>query len=197
MPSGTFDGVIESGRDVTERQLNEEKLEHLAHYDPLTNIPNRVVFFDRLRQTISAMHQNGMMFGILYIDLDGFKEVNDTLGHKVGDLLLKNAAKRLCACLRLGDTVARMGGDEFAIILSPLRERRDAQRVTRKIQRCLGEAFLLDEHRCTIGASVGISYYPGDGNTPEELLKRADDAMYHDKRARKRRRPPPNSSGGE
>jgi len=195
--NGEFDGIIESGRDVTERKLSEDKLKILAHYDPLTKIPNRVVFFDSLRQAITTADSMGTMFGVLFIDLDGFKEVNDTLGHKVGDMLLKNAAKRLCACIRHGDTVARMGGDEFAVILSALHERHDALKVSKKIQHSLGEVFRLDEHRCVIGASVGISYYPDDGNTPEALLKQADEAMYHNKRDRKKRRSAPNSAGGK
>lgn len=186
--SGEFDGIIESGRDVTERKLGEEKLEYLAHYDPLTDIPNRVIFFEKLRLTIASAREKNTMFGVLYIDLDGFKEVNDTFGHKVGDLLLKNAARRLSACLRHGDTVARMGGDEFAVILAPLQRRQDADLVSKKIQDRLAEVFNLDEHRCQIGASIGISCYPGSGDTPEELLKQADDFMYHDKRARKKRR---------
>jgi diguanylate cyclase (GGDEF)-like protein/PAS domain S-box-containing protein len=183
---GAFDGIIECGRDVTERKLGEERLEYLAHYDTLTDIPNRVIFFERLRQTIATAREKAMIFGVLFIDLDGFKQVNDSLGHKVGDQLLKNAAKRLCACVRHGDTVARMGGDEFAIIIAPLNERQDALAVSHKIQARLGEVFRLEEHRCRIGASIGISCFPEDGDTPEGLLKLADDAMYHDKRARKR-----------
>jgi diguanylate cyclase (GGDEF)-like protein/PAS domain S-box-containing protein len=192
--NGVFNGIIESGRDVTKRTLNEEKLEYLAHYDPLTAVPNRVIFFDKLRQTIVTARQKGMMFGVLFIDLDGFKEVNDTLGHKVGDLLLKNAAKRLSACIRHGDAVARMGGDEFAIILAPLMERQDALGVAKKIQHRLAEAFRLGEHRCVIGASIGISCYPDDGDSPEELLKQADDSMYQNKRTRKNRPAEPASS---
>jgi diguanylate cyclase (GGDEF)-like protein/PAS domain S-box-containing protein len=186
--NGKFDGIIESGRDVTERKLSEKKLQYLAHYDTLTDIPNRVIFFEKLRQVIATASRTERMFGVLFIDLDGFKKVNDTFGHKVGDQLLMNAAKRLSACIRHGDTVARMGGDEFAVILAPLNRRQDAEMVSQKIQRRLSEAFRLGELRCTIGASVGISCYPGDGDTPEELLKKADDAMYHDKRARKKAR---------
>jgi diguanylate cyclase (GGDEF)-like protein len=184
---GAFDGIIECGRDVTERKQGEERLEYLAHYDTLTDIPNRLIFFERLRRTIAAARDKVTTFGVLFIDLDGFKQVNDSLGHKVGDQLLKNAAKRLSACIRHGDTVARMGGDEFAIIISPINERQDALTVAQKIQERLGEVFRLDEHRCRIGASVGISCYPEDGDTPEGLLKQADDAMYQDKRARKER----------
>ena len=183
--NGALGGIIEAGRDVTERRLREEKLVYLAHNDPLTDLPNRIAFFERLRQAIATAMQEEKMFGVLYIDLDGFKAVNDTFGHKVGDMLLKNVAKRLNACLRHDDMVARMGGDEFAIILAPFKERQDGLGVSQKIQDRLGEVFRLGEHRCVIGASVGISYYPDDGGTPEELLKQADDAMYHNKRIRK------------
>lgn len=194
---GAFAGIIECGRDVTERKLGEERLEYLAHYDPLTDIPNRVIFFERLRRTIVTAREQGLIFGVLFVDLDGFKQVNDTLGHKVGDQLLKNAAKRLCGCVRHGDTVARMGGDEFAIIIAPLNERLDALQIAHKIRERLGEVFRLEENRCRIGASVGISCYPEDGGTAEELLKLADDAMYQDKRARKQMRVAATAAPGE
>lgn len=186
--NGEFAGIIESGRDVTVRKQGEEKLEYLAHYDPLTNIPNRVIYFERLRQTIAAAQGKNSHFGVLYVDLDGFKEVNDTLGHRVGDLLLQNTAKRVSGCIRQSDTVARMGGDEFALILSPLKCREDAILVARKIQDRLAEVFNLENHRCQILASVGVGFYPEDGQSPEELLKYADEAMYQEKRIRKSQR---------
>ncbi len=165
-------------RDITERKLAKERLEHMAHFDALTSLPNRVLFFDRFRNLLEQAKRYNHMFALLFLDLDRFKTVNDTLGHAMGDLLLKEAARRITDCLRRSDTVARMGGDEFAVILTRINESNDAAVVARKIIDALAAPFTLNGQECSIGVSIGISVFPGDGDDTETLLKRADTAMY-------------------
>jgi diguanylate cyclase (GGDEF)-like protein len=135
------------------------------------------LFFDRLHQLLALAKRNHYVLAIFYIDLDRFKAVNDTLGHEMGDLLLKEVSRRLTSCIRSADTMARVGGDEFAGICGKI-EAPDALVVARKINDALSKPFLLRDHECSIGASIGISLYPEDGSDPETLLKKADDAMY-------------------
>ncbi len=170
--------IIGTILDITERKTIEERLKRLVLYDELTGLPNRSLFFDRLYQLLALAKRNNYVLAILFIDLDRFKAVNDTLGHEMGDLLLKEVARRLTSCTRSSDTVARIGGDEFLGICGKIAAPDDALIVARKINDALSKPFQLRDHECTIGASIGISLYPEDGSDPETLLKKADAAMY-------------------
>lgn len=165
-------------RDITVRKLLEQRLDHMAHYDELTGLPNRSLFFDRLAHTLAQAKRNGNLFALLFIDLDGFKNINDTLGHEAGDNLLREVAKRLEQCVRESDTVARMGGDEFTIILSAIAQAEDAGQVAEKVIAALAAPIFPGTLHCEIGASIGISLYPADGIDRETLLTHADSAMY-------------------
>jgi diguanylate cyclase (GGDEF)-like protein/PAS domain S-box-containing protein len=177
--------IIGTIMDITERKLIEERLKRLALYDDLTGLPNRSLFFDRLYQLLALAKRHKYVLAILFIDLDRFKAVNDTLGHEMGDLLLKEVSRRLTSCTRSADTVARVGGDEFIGICGKIAAPDDALVVARKINEALSKPFLLRDHECSIGASIGISLYPEDGSDPETLVKKADDAMYRVKESRK------------
>jgi diguanylate cyclase (GGDEF)-like protein/PAS domain S-box-containing protein len=172
-------------RDVTERKQMEQRLKQLALYDALTGLPNRVLFFDRMNQLLALAKRNKYIVALLYIDFNQFKKINDTLGHDMGDLLLKEAAQRMTSCLRKADTVARMGGDEFIGICGRITAPADAGVVADKILAVLSQPFQLKGHVCTIGASIGISIYPHDGDTAEALVNKADAAMYHSKESGK------------
>jgi len=160
------------------KKRRENKFREMALYDNLTNLPNRVLFLDRLRQAITLSKRYDHMLALLFLDLDRFKKVNDTLGHLAGDMLLKETAFRLIQCVRESDTVARMGGDEFTVILSQICSENDAAVVAKKITGALNREFDISGNVCHIGTSIGISTYPADGESPEVLLKRADAAMY-------------------
>ena len=166
---------------VMQRKLTEERLHHLAHHDPLTDLPNRVLFNDRLDQAIHDASRHGSVVGVAFLDLDRFKTINDSLGHGVGDLLLQGVATRLWQVLREGDTVARLSGDEFAIILASMRSVDDAARMAQKIIASLAEPFHVDGRELHTGASVGITLYPFDELSVEGLLRNADIAMYRAK----------------
>lgn len=136
------------------------------------------MFQDRLAQEISKSHRENLPLALLFIDLDHFKEINDTLGHQIGDLLLTEAAQRIVACVRDSDTVARLGGDEFTVILAKLNDTLSIERITLAIIKALTQPFQLEEHQSYISASIGITLYPNDGKTVTQLLKNADQAMY-------------------
>ncbi|MRR54636.1 MAG: diguanylate cyclase [Deltaproteobacteria bacterium] len=170
-------------RDITERKLAEKHLEFLANFDSLTGLPNRRLFFDRVGQSLLNAKRQEHLVGLLYLDLDRFKEVNDSFGHAVGDLLLKEVSERLAQALRLSDSVARMGGDEFTVILTKIVEPDDAAIVAQRIVGSLSKPFMLDGHPVSIGVSIGIGIYPLDGEDPDTLLKKADTAMYRAKGA--------------
>lgn len=170
-------------RDITERKLAEQHLEFLANFDPLTGLPNRRLFFDRIGQSFLNAKRQEHLVGLLYLDLDLFKEVNDSYGHAVGDLLLQGVSERLAQALRLSDSVARMGGDEFTIILTKIVEPGDAAIVAQRIVSSLSRPFMLEGHPVSIGVSIGIGIYPIDGEDPDTLLKKADTAMYRAKEA--------------
>jgi diguanylate cyclase (GGDEF)-like protein/PAS domain S-box-containing protein len=178
--------VQEIFRDIKERKLAAKRLEHMALYDGLTDLPNRTLFFDRLGYTIAMARRNRYLVGLLFIDLDGFKQVNDSWGHDIGDLLLKDVTKRLRDAVRDSDTVARMGGDEFTVILTRMQLPGDPAIVAQKILTSLMRPFRLQGHECTVSASIGISWYPGDGDDGEALIKKADAAMYQVKQSGKR-----------
>lgn len=168
-------------RDITERKLAEERLQFLAHYDPLTGIPNRTLFFDRLSHALAQAKRYGHSISLMFLDLDRFKEINDTLGHEAGDELLKVAAVRLLHCVRNSDTVARMGGDEFTVILSRVSGAEDTEIIAERILSCFGEPFNLKGQKCSVGVSIGICLYPQCGSDPEILLRMADNALYRAK----------------
>ncbi|WP_345797385.1 EAL domain-containing protein [Castellaniella sp. MT123] len=149
-----------------------------ANFDRLTDLPNRQMFHDRLEQSILKARRTGGRIGLLFLDLDRFKEINDTLGHAMGDELLKEASRRLSACVRQSDTVARLGGDEFTVLLDGVHEPRDVERLTRAILRSLAEPFRLGVETVFISTSIGITFYPDDATDAETLLNNADQAMY-------------------
>jgi diguanylate cyclase (GGDEF)-like protein/PAS domain S-box-containing protein len=169
-------------RDITAHKQMELQLHHLAYSDPLTGLPNRVTFNERLAQALARSKRQSTALAVLFLDLDHFKTINDTLGHPVGDLLLQEVARRLRACLREEDTVARLGGDEFVLLLQDLGSARvDAEATARRILTALAAPLHLREHTITPSTSIGIALAPVDGTTPEALLKHADLAMYRAK----------------
>lgn len=171
--------------DISARKELEARLEHLAHFDVLTNLPNRPLFFDRLERAVAAARRNGGAVGLLFLDLDGFKEVNDTCGHDMGDRVLREVAQRMQEIVRESDTVARMGGDEFTVILRNISTPINAEAVAGKIIASLCMPFHIDGHEFHIGASIGISLYPLHADNPEALVSCADQAMYAVKRRNK------------
>ena len=174
-------GLVLVGRDITERKLAAARIHHLAHHDSLTELPNRVLFQERLRQALAHAKRSKWMLGLLFLDLDKFKDINDTLGHHVGDLLLKAVAKRLGRCVRETDTVARLGGDEFAVILTNLDDAEGASRVAESIISSIADPFGLDDHEVLTSTSIGITLYPSDATDADQLLKNADLAMFRSK----------------
>lgn len=173
--------LTRSIRYAIERKRAEERLMYLAQYDQLTGLVNRTLFRDRLVQAMARSKRLQQPLGLMLLDLDRFKAVNDTMGHNVGDQLLKAVADRLQACVREVDTVARMGGDEFTIILEGLSSESDISIVAQRITDSLAEPFRLEEHSASIGVSIGITVYPSDDHEIDELLKHADAAMYRAK----------------
>jgi diguanylate cyclase (GGDEF)-like protein/PAS domain S-box-containing protein len=167
--------------DVTDRKRQEEQIRTLAYHDALTGLPNRLLYADRLSQAVAQAHRLGHRVGVLFLDLDRFKVINDSLGHSRGDLLLKEVALRLLSCVREGDTVARLGGDEFTLILPGVQQAQGAARVAEKILEAMRQPFDLAGRELYVTASVGISLYPDDGRDTEALLKFADTAMYRAK----------------
>lgn len=167
--------------DITERKKAIEQLDHLAHYDVLTNLPNRALFFDRVKQALAVAQRHEQKLAVLFLDLDKFKPINDTWGHDVGDLVLQEAARRMESCLRESDTVGRVGGDEFVALLLNIGSEADAVRVAEKIRHALNQAFLIEGHTLSISSCLGIALYPEHGRTPVELAKHADTAMYQAK----------------
>lgn len=164
--------------EITDQKKAEETIIRQANYDPLTNLPNRQLFQDRLDQKIKQSRRTSLLLALLFIDLDNFKEVNDTLGHKAGDELLIEAARRIGKCIRASDTVARLGGDEFTVIISEIRKGINANRVADAIIAELGKPFQLTFGTMYISASIGITIYPKDADSVDSLLKNADQAMY-------------------
>lgn len=168
--------------DITERKDIEEHMQHMAQYDALTHLPNRALFDDRLHQAIAAAQRNKAHLALMFIDLDKFKPVNDTYGHGVGDLLLMEVAVRIQDCLRDSDTAARIGGDEFVILLPAIESTADASKVGEKIRHSLNQPFELAGHTLQIGSSIGVAVYPEHGSEEKLLVKSADIAMYHAKK---------------
>jgi diguanylate cyclase (GGDEF)-like protein/PAS domain S-box-containing protein len=177
-----FTGLL---RDISEQKLAQKQIEQLAHYDALTHLPNRSLFYDRLGQAIMMSKRRQRRIVLMYIDLDGFKQVNDSMGHHTGDLLLVEVAKRLRLCVRESDTLARLGGDEFTVILNDTHEREDMEMLAKKIIESIEQPFDLQDHAVKIGVSIGIARYPDDASTTGTLLIVADKAMYAAKAAGK------------
>jgi diguanylate cyclase (GGDEF)-like protein len=179
------DGFNEMLAEIEERneilRQRQSHLQQLAHFDSLTRLPNRTLFYDRLSQALHYAHRTKENVAVIFIDLDHFKDVNDTLGHRVGDLLLKDVADRLVDLIRGSDTVARLGGDEFTIFAQDVGNPGNACRVAQKIVEVFTEPFQLDGQQVYITASIGVTMYPTDGETVDELLKNADLAMYQAK----------------
>jgi len=167
--------------DIAERKRAEAQIARLAHYDPLTELPNRVLFQKHLTEALARRSRKGDQLAVHFIDLDRFKTVNDTLGHPLGDALLREAAERLRGCVREGDTVARLGGDEFAVVQTGLEGMSGATRLASRIVEAMAHPFDLQGHQVVIGASVGVSAAPSDGEDADELLKKADMALYRAK----------------
>lgn len=184
--SGEITHFVAVKENITERKQLLECLDQLAHYDKVSSLPNRTLFFDRLNQAISSSHRENRSFALLFIDLDGFKAVNDSFGHEAGDYVLKETAGRLVGCVRESDTVARMGGDEFTVILCNIGSPEDASLVAAKILVDVARPIVMPGGmRCAIGASIGISIYPEHAGEPAQLVSFADTAMYSVKRSGK------------
>ena len=181
--SGTTVGVASLVQDVTERLNTERTIHYMAHHDALTGLPNRRLMQDRLNQAILQARRGQRHVGLLFVDLDRFKLINDTLGHETGDYVLRDIAKRLSKVVREGDTVSREGGDEFVIVLPDLDKPETAQIVANKILAELTKPFEISGHELTVTASIGISHYPNDATDVQHLLKHADSAMYQAKDA--------------
>jgi len=177
------DDTVAVIRDVTERRRMEEALAHRALHDPLTNLPNRTLFFDRLHQAINSARRQGTQLAVVMLDLDGFKAVNDAYGHTAGDDVLKIVAVRLSTGMRDTDTAARIGGDEFAWILPRVASRRAVDRMIRKrLGAAAQEEIVVDGDAVDIGVSAGTALYPDDGRDADALIRHADAAMYTAKR---------------
>lgn len=164
--------------DITDRKRNEELIRHQAQHDGLTGLPNRQLFNDRLSQALLHAKREGEMVGVMFLDLDRFKEINDALGHGIGDRLLQEVAERLKGHVRKGDTVARLGGDEFVLLLPSIKQLEHALKLAAKIVDSFAEPAMIDGHALPVTTSLGISLFPKDGDQPDVLLKKADGAMY-------------------
>lgn len=175
----SFLGTYGTARDISERKKAEEVINFQAYHDLLTHLPNRALLKDRLLLAIAQARRNKRKLATMFLDLDRFKLVNDTLGHNMGDRLLKAVASRLQSCLRSGDTLSRFGGDEFTLLLPEVRTQDDVVVIAEKILDRLNEPFVIDGHELFVGASIGIAMYPEAGETGETLVQNADIAMYH------------------
>ena len=185
--------ILGTAQDITVRKQSEQEIHRLAYFDSLTGLPNRVLFKDRLTQALVHAHRYRTTLATLFLDLDRFKVINDTLGHNIGDLLLKSVAERLAESVRHSDSVcrsvgeaenhslARLGGDEFTVLLTNLREVQDAGKVARRIVESLAQSFSIEGREIFVTVSVGIAIFPDDGDSVDALLKNADSAMYHAK----------------
>jgi diguanylate cyclase (GGDEF)-like protein len=170
-----YQGII---RDITAEKLAEQTIRHMAYHDALTGLPNRTLFNDRLSMAILNAQRNQKKVAVMMLDLDKFKQVNDVWGHKLGDLLLKTVGERLANTLRKSDTVARMGGDEFLVVIPEVDHIEDTDIIAGKILQAFTEAFVIGGRNLSITTSVGVAIYPHDGKDAETLIKYADIAMY-------------------
>ncbi len=178
---GEIEKFVSTGKDITDRMESQQRLYHLAHHDAVTNLPNRVLFLERLEHAIANSPRTGRLTAVVFLDLDRFKNINDTLGHDIGDKLLIAVGDRLSSCVRDSDTVARLGGDEFTILLENVAYAEDIAPIARNLLASLATPFHVGDHELFTTASLGISIYPGDGLDARTLLKNADTAMYRAK----------------
>jgi diguanylate cyclase (GGDEF)-like protein len=178
---GVFRGYRGVARDITARVEAEEKLAHMAHYDTLTDLPSRAVLQDRLKSAMARADRSEKLLAVMFLDLDRFKEINDTLGHAVGDAVLKETAARLTRCLRATDTVARLGGDEFTILLEDVRDVDEITQIAGKVLRAISERAEIAGHELHLSTSIGVTVYPLDDHDADTLLRNADLAMYQAK----------------
>lgn len=179
--AGRATGAVLVFRDVSTQKIAQQ-MTHSAQHDFLTGLPNRMLLLDRIGQAIALAPRHGKQLALLYLDLDGFKRINDTLGHMVGDKLLQSVARRLLGCVRDADTVSRQGGDEFAVLLSEVQRPDDAATLAEKILQALARTHCIDAHELQVTTSIGVSVYPGDGLEAEPLIRNADTAMYQAKK---------------
>jgi diguanylate cyclase (GGDEF)-like protein/PAS domain S-box-containing protein len=179
--SGNVAGVIGLIRDITERKTAEQQIEYQAYHDALTGLANRRLFQEHLTLALALAGRRRRLVAVLFLDLDHFKLINDTLGHTLGDALLREVGVRLKRAVREGDTVARVGGDEFTIVLQDLEKKEDAASVAQKVLRAVAEPVVIDGHRLYVTTSVGVTVFPDDGEDAETLLKNADNAVYRAK----------------
>jgi len=179
--AGEVTHFVSTGKDVSERVLSQEKLNYLAHHDILTGLPNRAQFRSRLNEALARTRRNEKLLALLFLDLDNFKRINDSLGHDIGDTLLRQVAERLRANIRETDDVSRLGGDEFTVILENINHVNNVIAVTQKLVYALSQPFLVDAHTLHVSASIGITLYPLDDAEADLLIKNADMAMYHAK----------------
>jgi diguanylate cyclase (GGDEF)-like protein/PAS domain S-box-containing protein len=179
--AGDITHFISTGKDISERMRTQERLHYMAHHDALTKLPNRTLFLDRLRQAMARANWHNRLIAVIFMDLDKFKDVNDSLGHDLGDMLLVQMTQRLSTSVRAGDTVARFGGDEFAILLDDVASEKDVSQLAKKMLDTLAPPFRIQDHEVRVTASVGVSIFPSDGDDSETLLRNADVAMYRAK----------------
>ena len=177
-----FVGIVS---DISERKKNEAAIQKLAHFDVVTGLPNRTLFFDRVKNALAHAKRRDNRLAVLFLDLDGFKGVNDTLGHVAGDILLKEVGVRLLEAVREGDTVARFGGDEYALVLCDVKNQDNVAVIANKIIASLSLPFTLNGEQCNIGGSIGVSMFPDDHTDMEPLINQADTAMYSAKKGGK------------
>jgi diguanylate cyclase (GGDEF)-like protein/PAS domain S-box-containing protein len=175
---GSDERLLALVRDISERKRYQQRLEFLAHHDPLTKLPNRLLFADRLQQALARARRSQRLLAVVMLDLDGFKPVNDTLGHDVGDILLTQVAQRLRECVRAGDTVSRLGGDEFALLIGDLTSVDEGYLAYQRLLDSLGTTYRIDAHTLNISASIGVTMFPFDDADSDTLLRHADQAMY-------------------
>ncbi len=178
MPDG---GIVVTFEDITQRLVDQAEIRHLAQYDALTQLSNRVSFYDQMNTVMKHLRRREETVGVLSLDLDHFKAVNDTLGHPIGDRLLQEAALRMKSCLRAGDIAARLGGDEFAIVLIPIDQPMDITALANRLIEVVGAPYNFDGNQVMVGISIGVSVAPNDGEDPDTLIKNADLALYRAK----------------